>query len=148
METEDIINLPTSSVSENEDNEDYDCKPNRSFLLGEADSMDEDANGEIPENDGNDGSEGDQLYLDAKDGKEQDSVKLTEIVVVADKVTSFRSDVCDEDGCLTVQDASNINHPKGYQQHDRSLKIDPSGIFFFHLVACMHVFSLNSLFTT
>ncbi|XP_019185654.1 PREDICTED: uncharacterized protein LOC109180489 [Ipomoea nil] len=133
METEDIINLSTSSVSEIEDNEDYNCKPNLTPLPGEANSMDEGANGEIPENDG---SEGDQLCMATNDGMDldnshstfQDSVKLTETVVLAEKVTSFSSDVCGENGCLTVQDASNIDHPKGYQQHDRSSKIDPSAL--------------------
>nr|GMC59527.1 zinc finger CCHC domain-containing protein 8-like [Ipomoea batatas] len=128
MESEDIINLSTSSVSDIEDNEDYNCKPNWTPLPGEANSMDEGANGEIPENDG---SEGDQLCLATNDGMDldnsrstfQDSVKLTETVVVAEKVTSFSSDVCGESG-----NASNIDHPKGYQQHDRSSKIDPSAL--------------------
>lgn len=134
MESEDIINLSTSSVSDIEDNEDFNCKPNWTPLPGEANSIDEGANGEIPEIDG---SEGDQLCLATNDGMDldnsystfQDSVKLTETVVVAEKVTSFSSDVCGESG-----NASNIDHPKGYQQHDRSSKIDPSGIFFFHFV--------------
>lgn len=156
MESEDLINLPASSNSGNEsENNDL---PSADCELGAADSLPNNSeikenqlNGDFPGNEDDIGNKSIQSLPVPESDKDlidtttivQVTVELGEAVEVQEKMNCFNSTVHTENGSVTVQDGSLLGNLKRDGSSISSQEKDISCILFF-----MSLCILNSVLTS
>ncbi|XP_031117215.1 zinc finger CCHC domain-containing protein 8-like [Ipomoea triloba] len=129
MEAENFISLPACSGAESE-TEDILSLP------GESEAIEERANNETPQNNGNVGSEGTQLLHgmdnDIDFGKNhsafQVSIEINQTLEVTEKMNSVNSKMCTDNGFVTVKDESNIASHREDPHLVRRSEIGPSAL--------------------
>lgn len=138
MEAENFINLPACSGSESEtENVDPVCEQSKILSLpGESEAIEERANNDTSQNNGNVGSEGTQLLHGMDNeidfGKNhsafQVSIEINETLEVTEKMNSVNSKKCTDNGFVTVKDESNNASHREDPHIVRRSEIGPSGM--------------------